>query len=169
MRSKAFKLAVAAFLVFLIGAYAFFFLRNMNRASFADGVLTVKGVRYEMAAIPAGEFVIGSETGYAQERPAQRRRLRGFWLGRGEVTNGLWRAVLGDIPSRMRRGDEYPVQDVSRDDCRMFIDKLNEMSGLKFRLSSEAEWEHAYRAGSIGNSASQGLRLAADRDPGKRR
>jgi len=54
LRSKSLKIGVAVFLVFLIGAYAFFFLRNMNRAVFADGVLTVKDVRYEMAAIPAG-------------------------------------------------------------------------------------------------------------------
>ena len=54
MRSKSLKIGAAVFLVFLIGAYAFFFLRNMNRAVFADGVLTVKDVRYEMAAIPAG-------------------------------------------------------------------------------------------------------------------
>ena len=161
MRSKSFKLAVAAFLVFLIGAYAFFFLRNMNRASFADGVLTVKGVRYEMAAVPAGKFPAGAEAG-----PGQQVRLRGFWLGRSEVSNGLWRAVLGDGPSAMQGADDVPVQDVSRDDGRLFIDKLNEMSGAKFRLPTEMERQYARRLGIAASGSTRGLRLAADLAPG---
>jgi hypothetical protein len=168
MRSKAFKIGVAVFLVFLIGAYAFFFLRNMNRASFADGVLTVKGVRYEMAAIPAGKFVMGSQTDLGQGQPGRRVRLGAFWLGKTEVSHRLWRAVTGHVFLQMHRGDEDPVQDVSRDDCRAFIDRLNEISGARFRLPSVTEREYASRAARIGSGSSRGLRLAADRVPGKR-
>lgn len=167
MRSRSFKFGVAFFLVFLIGAYAFFFLRNINRAVFSDGVLTVKGVRYEMAAIPAGKFAVGAETGLEQEQPARRVRLRGFWLGKNEVSNALWRAVLGESASPARQGDEFPVQNVSRDDCRLFIDKLNEMSGAKFRLPTEMERQYARRLGIAASGSTRGLRLAADRDAGK--
>ena len=156
MRSKALKVGVAVFLIFLIGAYVFFFLRNMNRASFTDGVLTVKGVRYEMAAIPAGVFVIGAKTGLAQERPAQGVRIGGFWLGKTEVSQRLWRAVTGHVFSQTQRNNDDPVLEASREDCLAFIDRLNEMSEVKFRLPSATEWEYA----------SRGLRLAADRVPG---
>jgi formylglycine-generating enzyme required for sulfatase activity len=166
VRSRSFKFGVAAFLVFLIGAYAFFFLRNINRAVFADGVLTAKGVRYEMAAVPGGKFAAGAETGPAREQP---ERLSGFWLGKSEVSNALWRAVLGDNSPRLRGENDAPVQDVSRNDCRLFIDKLNEMSGAKFRLPTERERQYARRLGIAANGSTRGLRLAADLAFGNRR
>jgi formylglycine-generating enzyme required for sulfatase activity len=121
-----------------------------NKAVFANGMLTVKGVQYEFAAIPPGEFVMGSNEGSAAERPVHRVELDGFWLGRTEVTQALWRAVMGTAKGHWRQGDEYPMDGISWNDCQEFIRRLNAMSGGGFRLPSEAEWEYACRAGTTG-------------------
>lgn len=70
----------------------------------------------------------------------------GFSICRYEVTQELWRAVMGDNPSQMQ-GDDLPVEQVSWDDCQIFIERLNGITGKKYRLPSEAEWEYACRGG----------------------
>ena len=75
----------------------------------------------------------------------------GFWLGKFEVSQALWTSVMKENPSRFPAGtpERYPVESVSREDCLLFIDKLNGLSGTKgFRLPTETEWEYACRAGS---------------------
>lgn len=120
-------------------------------ASYAGGVLTVNGIRYEMAVVPAGEFLMGSDSPEAgrDEKPAHRVRIsRPFRLGRTEVTQELWRAVMGHNPSKFPRGGRYPVEEVVWDDTQAFIRSLNQMLGRDaFRLPTEAEWELAARAG----------------------
>ena len=77
--------------------------------------------------------------------------VNGFWLGKFEVSQALWRAVMKENPSRFLADnpETAPVESVSRDDCLLFIEKLNGLSGTKgFRLPREAEWEYACRAGS---------------------
>ena len=78
-----------------------------------------------------------------------------FKMGKYEVTQAQWQAIMGDNPSRFK-GDNNPVECVSWDDCQKFIEKLNarpdvKASGLTFRLPTEAEWEYACRAGSTGD------------------
>ncbi len=80
---------------------------------------------------------------------------QGFWIGKYEVTQGQWDAVMGNNPSGFK-GADLPVENVSWNDCHDFIRKLNALpevkkSGWKFRLSTELEWEYACRAGSTGN------------------
>lgn len=67
-------------------------------------------------------------------------------IGKTEVTQELWQVVMGRNPSYFR-GDNLPVERVSWDDCQEFIKKLNRLTGLNFRLPTEAEWEYAARGG----------------------
>lgn len=72
---------------------------------------------------------------------------QGFWLADTACTQALWRAVMGDNPSRFK-GDERPVENVSWEDVQRLIERLNELTpGGGFRLPTEAEWEYACRAG----------------------
>lgn len=119
---------------------------------------TVKGVSFKMVRIPAGEFLMGSppnEPGrgrYSDETQHRVRISRDFWMGQTEVTQGLWKAVMGRNPSHFSNcGDDCPVEQVSWDDCQEFMRKLNGMvSGGNFRLPTEAEWEYACRSGTTG-------------------
>jgi formylglycine-generating enzyme required for sulfatase activity len=68
-----------------------------------------------------------------------------------EVTQGQWRAVMGDNPSHFQNGKNYPVESVSWNDVQAFLEKLNTMDpGKNYRLPTEAEWEYACRAGTTG-------------------
>lgn len=96
----------------------------------------------EMVMIPAGSFQMG-ETG-----SSHRVTLKGFAIGKTEVTQGQWQAVMGGNPSNFKQcGSECPVEQVSWDDAKEFIRKLNVKTGKTYRLPSEAEWEYACRAG----------------------
>ena len=110
------------------------------------------GVKMEMIYCAPGEFLMGSPS--SEERRCQNetqhrvKLTKGFWLGKYEVTQAQWRSVMGNNPSHWK-GDELPVEDVSWDDCKKFIDKVNETLGDGVvRLPTEAEWEYACRAGS---------------------
>jgi formylglycine-generating enzyme len=115
---------------------------------------TVNGVSFKMVRIPAGEFMMGSPSDEPDrgknETQHQVRISRDFWMGQTEVTQGLWKAVMGSNPSHFSNcGDDCPLELVSWNDCQEFIRKLNGMvSGGNFRLPTEAEWEYACRAGS---------------------
>lgn len=71
---------------------------------------------------------------------------RGFYLGIHPVTQAQWQAVMGDKPSYFK-GDNRPVEQISWDDCEAFCARLGQLTGKRFRLPTEAEWEYACRAG----------------------
>ena len=100
----------------------------------------------EMVVLPAGNFVMGSHKN-SNEQPTHSVNLRSFLMGKTEVTQGQWYAVMGTDPSA-NKGRTLPVEQVSWDDVQQFITRLNQKTGHKFRLPSEAEWEYAARAGS---------------------
>jgi formylglycine-generating enzyme required for sulfatase activity len=120
----------------------------------------------EMVVIPAGRFLMGSRADdptvtnpHPNEQPQHEVTLKSFALGKYEVTQEQWIAVMGDNPSS-EKGDTLPVEDVSWDDVQVFIQKLNAKTGKRYRLPTEAEWEYAARAGSttlfsFGDDASQ--------------
>ena len=84
---------------------------------------------------------------YDDEKPTHKVTLTNdYYIGKYEVTQALWQAVMGNNPSNFN-GDNLPVEKVSWDDCQEFISKLNKMTGKKFRLPTEAEWEYAARGG----------------------
>jgi len=90
---------------------------------------------------------MGSESG-SDEKPAHQVNIgTGFYMGKYEVTQGQWQAVMGTNPSKFK-GDNLPVEQVSWNDVQEFIGKLNARGdGYTYRLPSEAEWEYACRAG----------------------
>ena len=105
-----------------------------------------------MVYIQGGTFLMGatSEQGidaYDDEKPAHQVTLSSFSIGRYEVTQEEWVAVMGSNPSRFK-GAKQPVETVSWYDCQTFIRKLNSITGQQFRLPTEAEWEYAARGGS---------------------
>lgn len=101
----------------------------------------------EFVYVPSGSFVMGSDKGSADERPARRVMIRrGFYMGRYEVTQAQWRTVMGDNPSNFK-GEDLPVEQVSWSDAQNFIKKLNERNdAFIYRLPTEAEWEYACHA-----------------------
>ena len=129
-------------------------LPDVTLAFFGPQTFRVNGVSFVMMPVEAGTFTMGAtsemEDPYSDEKPTHRVTLtRNYYLGRTEVTQALWRAVMGANPSEFK-GDERPVEKVSWDDCQKFLQKLNALTGRTFRLPTEAEWEYAARGGRKG-------------------
>lgn len=111
----------------------------------------------EMVVIPAGSFVMGSNSGDSDERPMHRVTIaKSFAMSKTEVTQVQWRAVMqdqwrtigGKDPSFfVGCGNDCPVEQVSWNDIKIFIQKLNAKTRKQYRLPTEAEWEYACRAG----------------------
>ena len=104
-----------------------------------------------MVYVSGGTFTMGatSEQGsdvYDNEKPTHNVTLSSYYICKYEVTQALWRAVMGNNPSNFK-GDNLPVEYVSWDDCQTFINRLNSYTGRNFRLPTEAEWEFAARGG----------------------
>ncbi len=113
-----------------------------------------------MVRVEGGTFTMGatSEQGSeaeSDEKPAHQVTLSSFSIGKYEVTQEEWEAVMGSNPSNFK-GAKRPVERVSWNDCQEFIRKLNQMTGKRFRLPTEAEWEYAARGG----NRSQGYKYA---------
>jgi formylglycine-generating enzyme required for sulfatase activity len=109
----------------------------------------------EFVKIAPGEFVMGCSTGdndcNADEKPAHRVQItKAFEMGKYEVTQSQWQAIMGSNPSTIK-GDDRPVETVSKNDAHDFLAKLTARNdGYKYRLPTEAEWEYAARAGATG-------------------
>jgi len=107
----------------------------------------------EFVRIAPGEFMMGCSEGDnecgADEKPAHSVQIaKAFEIGKYEVTQAQWTAVMGSNPSTIK-GDNRPVETVSKDDAHDFLARLNAKNdGYKYRLPTEAEWEYAARAGS---------------------
>ncbi len=108
----------------------------------------------ELVYVPAGSFTMGSENGEANEKPVHTVTIRkGFYMGKYEVTQAQWQAVMGSNPSHFK-GDNLPVETISWIHAQNFIQKLNALNdGFVYRLPTEAEWEYAARAGTTGDYA----------------
>ena len=107
----------------------------------------------EFAWIPSGSFVMGCSIDELEidSLDADHRRVtisKGFWMGKYEVTQGQWQVVMGNNPSKYYINSDSPVTHVNFNHCQTFISKLNSgVSGGKFHLPTEAQWEYSCRAG----------------------
>ena len=111
----------------------------------------VNGVSFNMIHVEGGTFTMGAtpeqgDDAYYWEKPAHQVTLSSYYIGETEVTQALWEAVMGSNPSNFK-GANRPVEEVSWDECRTFISRLNAATGKNFRLPTEAEWEYAARGG----------------------
>ena len=109
------------------------------------------GVNIEMVKVEAGTFMMGAtseiQNSSDDEKPVHQVTLTNdYYMGKYEVTQVLWQTVMGSNPSHFE-GNNLPVEQVSWEDCQEFISELNNMTGRKFRLPTEAEWEYAARGG----------------------
>ena len=112
------------------------------------------GITIDFVEIDAGRFEMGAEEDQEDEQPVRTVQItRGFQLGKYEVTQAQWGAVMGTNPSHFR-GANLPVESVSWDDAQEFLGKLNDTwDGYRYRLPTEAQWEYAARAGTTGDYA----------------
>ena len=128
----------------------------------------------DMVFVEGGTFMMGctpeqggEEVCDGGEIPARSVTVGGFYIGKTEVTQGLWKAVMGSLPSdsvssRYGIGDNYPVYYVSWYEAKEeFIRKLNAMTGKKYRLPTEEEWEYAARGG----NKSKGYKYSGSNNP----
>jgi formylglycine-generating enzyme required for sulfatase activity len=107
----------------------------------------------EMVVISAGSFQMGSSVSWfsskkppENEQPSRNVSLKGFAIGKFEVTQKQWRELMGNDPSKFK-GDELPVEQVSWEDVQIFLGKLSSKTGKVYRLPSESEWEYSALAG----------------------
>ena len=127
--------------------------------AFAQAPPSSTGNSIEFVKIAPGEFMMGCSHADSactpDEQPAHRVQItKPFEIGKFEVTQAQWQAVMGSNPSTIK-GSDHPVETVSKNDAHDFLAKLNERhDGYLYRLPTEAEWEYAARAGTSAPPAS---------------
>lgn len=129
-------------------------LCGTSRTNMANGEISHETFRdcpecSEMVTIPAGSFDMGLKGLFKNEKPVHTVTItQAFAIGKTEVTQGQWRAIMGNNPSFFSAcGDNCPVEQISWNDTQEYILLLNQKTGKQYRLPSEAEWEYACRAG----------------------
>ena len=122
----------------------------------------VRNLVANLVRVEGGTFRMGAQSGMPQgdnydseardnESPVHEVTLSDFYLGRFEITQREWRAIMGDElnwSEQYGKGDDFPAYNVSRNDALRFLEKLGAMTRLPFRLPTEAQWEYAARGGS---------------------
>ena len=129
-----------------------FIINGDSGEEFTYETFNVNGVSFDMAEVEGGTFTMGATEEQGSdvsdnEKPAHQVMLSPYYIGKTEVTQELWEAVMGSNPSFFSGNKNRPVENVSWDDCQVFINKLNRLTGKRFRLPTEAEWEYAARGG----------------------
>ena len=129
-------------------------------------VINVNGVSFKMMKVQGGTFTMGAtpeqgtEEPWNDEWPTHEVTVSSFCIGQTEVTQELWQAVMGTNPSYFTGDPKRPVEMASWDECQQFIATLNQLTGMNFRMPTEAEWEYAARGG----NRSEGYKYAGSND-----
>ena len=108
---------------------------------------TAFGLNMKLVKVNGGTFQMGSNEYSSEEQPVHSVVLSTFYLGKFEVTQAQWRAVMGTSPSSFSGCDACPVEKVSWDDVQEFLQKLNQASGRNYTLPTEAQWEYSAAGG----------------------
>ena len=105
---------------------------------------------FDMSFVKGGTFMMGSDapSAEADEQPVHEVTLSDYYIGQTEVTQHLWKKVMGDEnnPSATK-GNNLPITNITWDEAQQFVERLSELTGMHFRLPTEAEWEYAARGG----------------------
>lgn len=115
--------------------------------------IPVNDLRIRMIRVDGGSFMMGCtrpnavKHTYEESKPVHRVTVDTFYMAKYEVTQRLWREVMDNNPSRWKGNDSLPVEQVSYQDAQIFIARLSQITGYRFRLPTEAEWEYAARGG----------------------
>ena len=122
----------------------------------------VEGVQFTLVAVEGGTFMMGTDPKYRTDYDGDmqhRVTVGSFYIGQTEVTQALWRAVMGSEPDYeggwlkvYGRGDTFPAHRVSYSEVQEFLQRLNAATGQRFHLPTEAEWEYAARGGDKSHS-----------------
>ncbi len=129
-------------------------------------MINVNGVSFKMIKVQGGTFTMGAtpeqgtEEPWNDEWPTHEVTVSSFSIGQTEVTQELWQAVMGSNPSYFTGDPKRPIETVSWDECQQFIATLNQLTGMNFRMPTEAEWEYAARGG----NRSEGYKYSGSND-----
>ncbi|MEM6844030.1 MAG: formylglycine-generating enzyme family protein [Bacteroidota bacterium] len=135
--------------------FLLFFLACQSQPQRIQTIQLPNDVALEMVYIPPGSFSMGSPAHeldrHSDEAPVRMVTIsQGFYLGKYELTQAQWKAVMGNNPSVFRNfadSDIHPIDNVSWNDAQQYVERLNDLGLGTFRLPTEAEWEYACRAG----------------------
>lgn len=125
-----------------------FYSKSFYLGNEACITFTVDNVSFDMVFVKGGTFEMGEvkTEDNSFDIPKHQVTLSDFYIGKYEVTQDLWRAVMNDNPSEFR-GENLPVNNISWYECQAFVRRLSNITNKKFVLPTEAQWEYAARGG----------------------
>ena len=127
----------------------------------------VREIVLSMTKIDGGKFFMGSDdSSFPDEQPVHVVYLSNFYMAKVVITQKQWTAIMGDNPlwsENYGKGDDFPANFISYEQAKQFIQKLNEYSGLPFRMPTEAEWEYAACGGAFSNNYTYSGSYVADK------
>ena len=150
-KSLKLSLAFCALLLVMLGlSYSGLFVKKDAKLEvvFAEDNthFYINDVRFDLVYVQGGSYKMGNNNAEPDECPVHRVVVPNFYIGKYEISQEQWELIMGTNPS-FKKGNKYPVENVNWFDAYMFIRKLNEITGRKFQLPTEAQWEYTASGG----------------------